>query len=801
VFGTLRRFGALTTILAAAVATIAPASASATTFTVTTLADQDNGSCPIGGPCSLRDAITAANAAAGADIVQLPAGTITLAAALPPITGPIELRGAGMIATQVVRGYAELSQPLLDFTSATEDCERYLVTGLTLRGAHVNGSGGAIRMVMNGANSAGCPGIGAIEDASRRLLRVEDVRFQDNYADLNGGAISVGSTVSQRGVTLRVANSVFVDNTAGTSGGAISFENGSSTLTDQQAGAVLLVERSSFVRNRANSAGAIRAERARRSGSTTFDVRLDSVLLDGNDARSGTGGAVLVSPNAVDGAGAFRFELDGVTSVGNVVNLGGELETFPRVAIHAAFVPNGTAQNSIAVRNSLLLDACRLTAWSGVTLGGNLYGGRSCLRSGTYGDEPVLLSDQQYMTDVLSPRQDVAGTPLRAPRPGSPALGFGSLCTQSGPDLLGNPRFASCASGAVEPIRDTTLAATRQTPSPVTGQEVRYGVALANAGAATAPTTVTVTSPGNVVRVGSSCSGTGTVSCDVGAIGGGAIGAFTVGVQPASAGAHDVTIAAEVGGDGLALGPSDYQDSFTAAAPTPTPTTPAPDPLRLDVQRAAGPVLAAAPASYAVAIANRGTAAAPATLVVDAAGAVIRIGSACSGTGRVTCALGSVAAGGVRAVGVSVTAPTIASHSVAFTARLAPAGSAVRTAAASDTFTATGPAAHQLLRVAAAPVRVDRAGRAGVRVSCDSRVATRCTGRVELLGPRRIGISAPFSVPRGSSRVVRVPLTAATRTRLARSGTLRVRARITAGRAGTAAVRPAASTVTLTLRR
>src|SRR5512147_992156 len=55
----------------------APASpAQAATFTVTKTADTDDGVCDA--DCSLREAIRAANAAAGADTISLPAGTFTL---------------------------------------------------------------------------------------------------------------------------------------------------------------------------------------------------------------------------------------------------------------------------------------------------------------------------------------------------------------------------------------------------------------------------------------------------------------------------------------------------------------------------------------------------------------------------------------------------------------------------------------------------------------------------------------------------------------------------------------------------
>ena len=53
--------------------------ADAATFTVTKTADTNDGTC--NGDCSLREAITAANAAAGTDTITLPAGTYTLSIA------------------------------------------------------------------------------------------------------------------------------------------------------------------------------------------------------------------------------------------------------------------------------------------------------------------------------------------------------------------------------------------------------------------------------------------------------------------------------------------------------------------------------------------------------------------------------------------------------------------------------------------------------------------------------------------------------------------------------------------------
>src|SRR5258706_12072774 len=49
----------------------------ATTFVVTTNADTNDGACTVA-LCSLRDAVIAANASAGADIITIPPATYTL---------------------------------------------------------------------------------------------------------------------------------------------------------------------------------------------------------------------------------------------------------------------------------------------------------------------------------------------------------------------------------------------------------------------------------------------------------------------------------------------------------------------------------------------------------------------------------------------------------------------------------------------------------------------------------------------------------------------------------------------------
>ena len=89
----------------------APQSALAATFTVTKTPDTNDGAC--NADCSLREAIIAANAAPGADVITLPAGTYTLSRTGVDntavngdldVTGPLTINGAAQATTIIEAG-------------------------------------------------------------------------------------------------------------------------------------------------------------------------------------------------------------------------------------------------------------------------------------------------------------------------------------------------------------------------------------------------------------------------------------------------------------------------------------------------------------------------------------------------------------------------------------------------------------------------------------------------------------------------------------------------------------------------
>ena len=78
-------------VLLAACLLLMPSGARAAEFTVNTTGDHAADACDA--ECTVRDAIAAANAAAGADTITVPAGTYALSSGALVITGPVTISG------------------------------------------------------------------------------------------------------------------------------------------------------------------------------------------------------------------------------------------------------------------------------------------------------------------------------------------------------------------------------------------------------------------------------------------------------------------------------------------------------------------------------------------------------------------------------------------------------------------------------------------------------------------------------------------------------------------------------------
>jgi len=239
------------TMLTAMVLVSATSVANAATFTVTTTND--------GGGGSLRDMITQANAAAGADEIVFAAalnGVIALGSDLPVITEELTISGPGPRNMTISGGNA---RRILNTTATLNLAGLRLANGFTDRGAGVrfeaaNGKltvrdchfdqntvtneGGAIVIISGSfdvervtfttdqaAGAGGCIWWG--QGGGAQTGRIVNCTFVNNFASQFGGALRQFSATDY---ATEVTNCTFVVNNAGQGGGAIAVAGGTMTL-------------------------------------------------------------------------------------------------------------------------------------------------------------------------------------------------------------------------------------------------------------------------------------------------------------------------------------------------------------------------------------------------------------------------------------------------------------------------------------------------------------------------------------------------------------------------------------------
>ncbi|MFP5230441.1 MAG: beta strand repeat-containing protein [Acidobacteriota bacterium] len=204
-------------------------------LTVTTNGDNGNGTC--GASCTLRDAIARANAAGFADIAfaKSVTGTITLASALPAVSGMANIVGPGANLLTVSGNNAS---QIFNVTNGTLD-----ISGLSIVNGKSASNGGAIEnanglvTLTNAAvsNSSATSDGGAIDNHG--VVLASDTTFSGNKASLgsaiyNAGAVNaaystfannaasgMGGIYNNSGAALTLANATFAANTGGTGPG------------------------------------------------------------------------------------------------------------------------------------------------------------------------------------------------------------------------------------------------------------------------------------------------------------------------------------------------------------------------------------------------------------------------------------------------------------------------------------------------------------------------------------------------------------------------------------------------------
>ena len=324
--------------IAAAVAVVAAAaivsitSAHAASFTVTRFDDPAPGPCDPG-DCSLREAVIAANAAAGADTIDLPAGTYTLTIA-DSTEGPSatdatqgDLDVTGPLALQVPGGGAATIDAGARFSAGASSISMSQ-PGTTARVLHVVSSSLSTSGITITGGSADQ---GAGVQVETGTLTVTGGGLSGNVANGNccgGGIGAIRSDVTLTGATVS-SNAV-----AQCCGGGIYNESSAVTMTGGS-----IASNDAF-----GSSGAGVHNWSDQSAGRNATLTLSNVAVTGNDVRSCCGGGIYNETG-----GPIQVTISGSTFSGNAASddcCGGAIYSKPSATVTAtdtSFSGNTTA--------------------------------------------------------------------------------------------------------------------------------------------------------------------------------------------------------------------------------------------------------------------------------------------------------------------------------------------------------------------------------------------------------------------------------------------------------------------------
>lgn len=292
----------LLTLLAGLLAVTPVTPARASTLTVDTLIDEDDGSC-IDGDCSLRDAV--ATAANGDTITFSVNGTLTLTLGEIVINKDLTISGPG-----ISRLTVDANQASRHFNISSSKV--VMLSGMTLTNGYTTGfSGGSIynagslalnQMVLthNQVNNLMLSG-GAIYTVGN--LAITDSTLSNNSAVASGGAVATSS-----GVSLVLTNTVFDGNSA-MEGGAIMLASDMGFVSTVSAKNVIMTNNTALVDGGAVSAGRY------------AEIIIDNSLFDQNTATDtgSVGGAMNITDNVLAAISNTTFSNNTVQSDGGAI--------------------------------------------------------------------------------------------------------------------------------------------------------------------------------------------------------------------------------------------------------------------------------------------------------------------------------------------------------------------------------------------------------------------------------------------------------------------------------------------------
>ena len=558
-------------LLAALVAVLVlPATASADVFSVTKTTD-DTTCTP--GNCSLRGAIAAANANPGADTISLPAGHYLLSAAGDDddntagdldITDALTIAGAGAASTIVDANNVDNPDEdgnhdrVFDVQPGGGPPEPVTIGDVTVRGGDQFDGGGVrgrtdltLQRVIVTANMA-FRGGGVIHQSEESLLRILDSTVTENFGSQGAGVVQdAGAFEGQKEVGVLIDRTTISKNSASLlgegdpDGGGIAVHNTgpvtvrNSTIVENEArglfgdasGGGVYINAGGFTATNTTITG-----NSAVSGygggiaNTDGSMSLLNVTLHDNSAEAGTttrstslGAAAVIDPGDQSLPGGNVHSFGDSTEFKNTIVSGGSPQNC-RGQFQVTFTSNGHNLDS--------QDTCGF-------------------------DQPT---DLRGTNPQLGPLASNGGpTQTHALIKGSPAIDSADNAACPGADQRGiarpQPAGGTCDRGAFErEAIDLAIQKLASAPSVKVGEEVRFTLAISNAGPGQATgVSVTDTLPDGLELVAAqpsqgSCSGTTTITCDLGTVA--AEQSVDVVIRARATREGDFTNTATVGSDG-----------------------------------------------------------------------------------------------------------------------------------------------------------------------------------------------------------------------------------------------------------
>jgi CSLREA domain-containing protein len=306
------------------------------TFTVSSIADTDDGACTVGpGGCTLREALNAANATPGADAINFMIGTgtptITLSGVLPPIAESVTINGNTGGATRIELNGNNVADNGLRIIGGSSAVRSLVINRCTSHGIRLETNGGNIvedsfiGTDQTGSTSLGNKGSGVLISDSPGNTIGGTTSSQRNVISGNDGSPSHGVQITGPAATMNVVAGNYIGTNT----------TGAVNLGNLRNGVIIDGAPNNTIGGTAPGAGNIISGNGRHGVEITKNGSMGNVVQD-NFIGTDAGGATALG-------NSFSGVLVGNSASGNTV--GGS-------APGAGNVISGNAESGVLIQNS-----------------------------------------------------------------------------------------------------------------------------------------------------------------------------------------------------------------------------------------------------------------------------------------------------------------------------------------------------------------------------------------------------------------------------------------------------------------